>query len=399
MASIFKHPRSRYWYARFLGPDKKYHSRSTKSTKEGEARKLAEQYEVPSRKLLTEAQARTIISDMYQIVHAVPLKSATVEAFCADWLAVKKKTLAAQSYLRYQDVVDKFLTFLGSEKKEMQIAAITAADITAFRDGLMERLSITSANIITKIVKVIFGDAKREGLVLENVADRVRSVRDREVRPKRRAFTDEEFRKLLNASEGEWKGLLIFGLFTGQRLKDLASLRWSNVDLLRNEIRLSTSKTNRQQILPMHPALRKHVNSISKGVVPGAPVFPKASGIITKFGRSALLSAQFYAIMVKAGLATERKHTNTKQGGSVKRTVGEISFHSLRHTATSLMKNAGMASAVVQDVIGHASAAMNAHYTHIDGTAKRTALESIPDLTQPLVVAAAAAKSKGKRKS
>jgi hypothetical protein len=47
----------------------------------------------------------------------------------------------------------------------------------------------------------------------------------------------------------------------------------------------------------------------------------------------------------------------------------------LRHTATSLMKRQGILAAVVQDIIGHDSEAISAHYTHIDQAAKRGALE------------------------
>jgi site-specific recombinase XerD len=48
-----------------------------------------------------------------------------------------------------------------------------------------------------------------------------------------------------------------------------------------------------------------------------------------------------------------------------------------------MMKNAGVSPAIVQDIIGHESAEISAHYTHVESAAKRTALESLPDLTRP----------------
>jgi len=45
-----------------------------------------------------------------------------------------------------------------------------------------------------------------------------------------------------------------------------------------------------------------------------------------------------------------------------------------------MMKKAGISPAVVQDIIGHESAEISAHYTHIDAEAKRKALSSLPDL-------------------
>jgi len=85
--------------------------------------------------------------------------------------------------------------------------------------------------------------------------------------------------------------------------------------------------------------------------------------------------------MVEAGLARERSRKNTGTGRSVKRETSELSFHSLRHTATSLMKNAGISPAIVGDIIGHDSPAMSTQYTHVEDAPKRHAIESMPDIT------------------
>jgi len=45
--------------------------------------------------------------------------------------------------------------------------------------------------------------------------------------------------------------MILFGLYTGQRLADVATLRWSNVDLVKGEIRLRTRKTDKVMILPI----------------------------------------------------------------------------------------------------------------------------------------------------
>jgi len=55
-----------------------------------------------------------------------------------------------------------------------------------------------------------------------------------------------------------------------------------------------------------------------------------------------------------------------------------ISFHSLRHTATSLMKNAGVPQSVVMDIIGHESSAISQAYTHVGDAEKRQAIATLP---------------------
>ena len=46
------------------------------------------------------------------------------------------------------------------------------------------------------------------------------------------------------------------------------------------------------------------------------------------------------------------------------------------------MKNAGVSPAIVQDIIGHDSPAISAHYTHIEESAKRKALNAMPDVSR-----------------
>jgi len=86
--------------------------------------------------------------------------------------------------------------------------------------------------------------------------------------------------------------------------------------------------------------------------------------------------------MADAGLVPSKKHRASENGTgrNGRREISEISFHALRHTATSLMKTAGVPTAIVQDIIGHDSEAISAHYTHIDEATKRSALEKLPDI-------------------
>jgi site-specific recombinase XerD len=57
-----------------------------------------------------------------------------------------------------------------------------------------------------------------------------------------------------------------------------------------------------------------------------------------------------------------------------------LSFHSLRHTAVSLLKDAGIPQAVVQELIGHDSKAMSALYTHVGREALEKAVAKLPKL-------------------
>src|SRR5207249_4191768 len=217
-----------------------------------------------------------------------------------------------------------------------------------------------------KFLRMVFKTAKEDGKYHdENPAGGVKAAKLRDA-SRRRGLTIPEIKRILKIANDEWRSLILFGLYTGQRLGDLARLTWQNVDLEGDEIRFVTSKTARQQIIPLAPPLRKHLETLPAGDDPKQPLHPRAFASVSKSGKVGTLSRQFYELMVNAGLATPRPHRRAKHepGRDGRHSTSEISFHALRHTATSLMKNAGISPAIVQDIIGHESAVISAHYTH-----------------------------------
>src|SRR6516225_7898581 len=99
---------------------------------------------------------------------------------------------------------------------------------------------------------------------------------------------------------------------------------------------------------------------------PKAPVNPRSFEIVNaQNGRVGTLSNQFSDLLVAAGPRLLRTHQGRGIGRDGKRTGMDTSFHSLRHTAVSLLKDAGIPDAVVMALVGHESAAMSQRYTHV----------------------------------
>jgi integrase len=71
------------------------------------------------------------------------------------------------------------------------------------------------------------------------------------------------------------------------------------------------------------------------------------------------------------------RKSRTKQGRA-SRLTAELCFHSLRHTATSALKSAGVSDAIARAIVGHESAAVSRAYTHLDMETMRKALEKMP---------------------
>jgi len=199
----------------------------------------------------------------------------------------------------------------------------------------------------------------------------------------KRPFTLAELQAILAVANPEWRSLILFGLYTGQRLGDLVSLSWNNIDLERGEVRLVTSKTSRTMIIPMAAPLRSHIESLPAGDNPQAPLHPRAFAVLSQTGNVSTLSIAFGDLLVQAGLRanpSSGNHRNRGVGHSGRRRINALSFHSLRRTATTLLHEAGVPSTVAQALIGHDSEEVHSDYITIGREALRAAVNQFPHL-------------------
>jgi integrase len=253
------------------------------------------------------------------------------------------------------------------------------------RDFLATKVSVNSTNNRLKILRVALQQAWRDGKMEENPGKKVQSLKKPRGGSQRRAFSLEELKALLKEASGEWKGQLLFGIYTGQRLGDIAQLRWEDIDVEKKILSLSTQKTERRQILPLAPAVVRWLAGAAKEISgkPEGLVFPAARAAISKNGKVGTLSNQFYTLMSKAGLVAPRLNHNKKPDGGGRTAVrvqSSLSFHSLRHTTTSMMKNSGVSPAFVQEFVGHDSKTVSQNYTHIELASLQEAVDTMPDL-------------------
>ena len=142
---------------------------------------------------------------------------------------------------------------------------------------------------------------------------------------------------------------------------------------------MATQKTDRRVILPIAKPVMAFLENLVATDKPDSPLFSSAFDLCRR-NRIGGLSNQFYSILVAAGLAKPRDHKSKGKGRSSTRQQNSLSFHCLRHTATSLLKNAGVSDVVARDIIGHESEAVSRHYTHIEMETKRRAVEAMPDI-------------------
>ncbi|MBV8226999.1 MAG: tyrosine-type recombinase/integrase [Verrucomicrobia bacterium] len=188
--------------------------------------------------------------------------------------------------------------------------------IAEFRNQTAQKASTTTANHDPKATKLIFRSAKRHGCIIQGPSEFVESVR-KTSESARRPFTFSEIRSVIDVADKEWRSLVLLRLYTGQRLADLATLHWDNIDLARNEIRIKTRKTGKRLSIPIAPPLKTHIGNLPAGRQ--GYLHPKAAGTVTSEKRSGTLSKQFANLLAQAGLRDKAPHRSKGKGRNAKR--------------------------------------------------------------------------------
>lgn len=401
MASLHKHPGTKFWRCSFYDPTlRKWRMVSTGCTKKAEAMAVCSRMEslanqqppqaagpVPveaagelveaglrlvqraAKGELTEAAGLEFVNRILKASAMESIEGKTVEAYLDSWLEGKKVAKAQRTAERYRTPVERFKASLGKRAK-VSLASITRADVEKFRKERLAQVSEGTLESDWKILKGIFERARKHGdLIGANPFEQVEIAKGESiVKMEREAFSAAEVALLVKAAPSiDWQTTILLGFYTGMRLGDAVLLDWESVDFNNATIRFKASKTNREMEVPMHPKLLKHLEKIAGDE--GGKVSPFLAAVRVP-GRSGL-SLQFLDIVKAAGLGSGQ--TANSKG----RKFSARSFHSLRHGFISEMANAEVAPELRQKLAGHRSKDVHSKYTHLERETLRKAIKKM----------------------
>jgi integrase len=288
-------------------------------------------------------------------------------AFLTEWLAVVKNTVGAGTFERYEQYIRVHaLPALG----RIRLGRLTPQHFQRlYQEKLAAGLSPTTVNHLHTVLHGAFAEAVRWGLVPRNVVALVRPPRKAHVEVV--ALTVEQARALLVAATGNrFEELLVLALKTGMRRGELLALRWEDVDLdkgvlqVRGTLRrtqeglsIGTPKTaaSRRKVV-LSPAsvtalLRHRARQEQERQAAGdlwhdlGLVFPNRLGRLME--PRDLLADVYRPLLNRAGLPP-------------------VTFHTLRHTAATLLLAEGEHPKVVQELLGHAQVSITLdRYSHM----------------------------------
>jgi len=259
-----------------------------------------------------------------------------------------------RSWKRDKGIVTRFMEAFGKKC----IDKLTTWDITLYQNQRAENVSRASANRELAVIKTMFRLGVDWGLLKWNPATSIKLFResDREIHP----LSKEQEKALLDACNPLLRAIVQTGLNTGMRRGEIFDLRWEHVDLIRNVLTVTRSKSGRSRIIPINGVLRKVFLALPD----------RREGFVFGNGSERLTTLQksFNNATKRAGLQrVVVSRTGRKQRWP--------RFHDLRHSFASNLVLAGVDIRTVQELLGHASVQMTMVYAHSNADAKRTAVD------------------------
>jgi len=237
---------------------------------------------------------------------------------------------------------------------------VTTDDMTSLHKAIGKAGKSTTANRVVEIVSAVYNVAQKDKLIGDmNPAKGVEPFE--EAKRDRHLSSDESsrFMEALKAEPLDWQDFFMLLLLTGQRLMNVAGMRWRDVDLQAGTWSLAATQTKQKApvIIPLTDQaaeiLKRRREAAGKGA---AFVFPADSttGHVTRPQK------RWKALITRAGLEGLRKHD-------------------LRHTAASWLAQRGASLAVIGAALGHRDIQSTMRYAHMVIDPVRQAMQSAHD--------------------
>jgi integrase len=367
--------RSPYWYAIYRDATGRRVRKSTELTAKSKALEMARALQKASdearRGALTESRTRELLSEVLQSINGGEgLRVFTVEQWLGHFVKQKRKSRSDKTARRHEQMMREFIEFLGPRAR-LNIAAITSGDIAAFRDQRHSLgLAPATVNLDITILSAAFNSAWKQGHISVNPCAPIEPLKDKAQR--KQVFTPEQVAALVKVAEGDWKGLILVAFYTGARLGDCANLQWKHIDLVSEikTIRFDQGKTGREIVTVIHPALEDYLLSLPAPKTDEAFLFPSLARRLVS-----PLSKHFRNVIMEQAHIEQRVIRERAKSG---RSVNALTFHSLRHSFSSILANAGIREELRMALTGHTTRAIHQHYTHHDLERLRDAVAVLP---------------------
>lgn len=262
--------------------------------------------------------------------------------FAEDYL--RKSKTYKRSYRREEVIMKNLMNFFGGKP----LGKITAVDIENYREGRLVSVKKSSVNRETIVLRHMLNTAIKLGKIIQNP---MRDVKQYKIQEQSiRVFSRNEEEKLLGSSCEHLKPIIIAAVNTGMRLGELLNLRWDNVDMNREVITVTQTKSNKVRYIPINNVLKESLKCVK---LTDDRVFCGNNG-----RPIASIKTAFKNALRRSGIRYGR-------------------FHDLRHTFASRLIEKNINIVTVKELLGHADINTTMRYAHPAPEYKKQAVEAL----------------------
>lgn len=247
----------------------------------------------------------------------------------------------------------------------MDISKITKKDALDYKrkrkedckKGSEKKISTKTVNRELACLRHMFNKAIDWGLIRVNPIARIELYKEK--KRERIILKRVEADLLIELSEEPVKTAIMIALNTGARTSEALSLKWSDIDFEKNDIRIREQKTEERHI-PLSSELKEHL--IYKDQMSDWIIYNKQSGSHYKDIRKQFNKARDKVIQE----LTDRTRIDK---------IKKLSFYDLRHTFGTWLGETKTNPFVIKELMGHKNIQTTMKYVHIREDAKRKAVE------------------------
>lgn len=291
-----------------------------------------------------------------------------IKDYLNEWIK-ERKTVSVHTNSK---AISQFLLSLG-DSQNMPLDMVTSEHARRFMDIQLKRVRSTSVSLYLSILHKAFQQAVDARIIPFNPFKGVSPTkREKADKQERRAFTMEEAKRLTEVLPGEWPDMVRVCLYTGgQRIGDVATLKWDQIDTERGAIAMVSQKTHRKMEKPIIAPLMEVLKRRSESRI-NECVFPVAYVHYTEKNASNLTKS-FSRLLKKHGFIE-----GTQEAGSGDRNNwNNLSFHCLRATAVTALRLAGVPADLCRVIVGHDSEEIERVYFRPDSEAIAEAMKHL----------------------
>jgi len=303
----------------------------------------------------------------------------TFDQWYYNWLyRIKRADLRPKSWQKYEGLYNNYVK--EAPFADDKIRTIKMTDLKKWYNDL-QTAGATTATVkyINGLVRSALADALQDRLILSNPTDKI--TFGHEIKSKEepiKAWTQEEQRIFVDYLKKHPKTksmhMLLLTLATGLRLGEAMALRWSDVDLVANNISISRAIVRTKQEdgsyedIESTPKTQASIRTIDlpDKILPMLKQMPHE-------GQDGLIFTNRRGSYVYNKTPLRHLQALCDDLG-----INRITFHNLRHTYATRLFESGVSLKTVQALLGHAEIQTTQNiYVHVMQATKDKAVQAI----------------------